>query len=39
LTATTFGIWLIARVDPHAAARICETVVTDVRSWRRGAAN
>jgi TetR/AcrR family transcriptional repressor of nem operon len=38
LTATTFGIWLTVRVDPEEAARICDTVVTEVRSWRHGAA-
>lgn len=36
LTATTFGIWLTARIDPHEAARICDTVVTEVRTWRQG---
>ena len=33
LTATTFGIWLTARVDPTDAAGICDDVIAEVRSW------
>jgi TetR/AcrR family transcriptional repressor of nem operon len=33
LTATTFGIWLAARVDPTDAAGICDDVIAEVGSW------
>jgi TetR/AcrR family transcriptional regulator, transcriptional repressor for nem operon len=33
LTAATFGVWLSARVDPTEAARICDDLVAEVRSW------
>jgi AcrR family transcriptional regulator len=33
LTAATFGVWLSARVDPLEAARICDDLVGEVRSW------
>jgi hypothetical protein len=33
LAATTFGIWLTARIDTSEAARLCDTVVAEVRSW------
>jgi TetR/AcrR family transcriptional regulator, transcriptional repressor for nem operon len=33
LAAATFGIWLNARIDPNEAARICEDVVAEIRSW------
>lgn len=34
LTATTFGIWLTARFDPNEAARVCDRVAAEVRSWK-----
>jgi len=34
LTATTFGIWLMARIDPAAAADACEAAIASVRTWR-----
>jgi TetR/AcrR family transcriptional repressor of nem operon len=34
LTATTFGIWLTARFDPNEAARVCDCVAAEVRSWK-----
>jgi hypothetical protein len=37
LTATTFGIWLTARVDPAAAADACDAAIASVRTWRRPA--
>ena len=33
LVATTFGIWLTVRVDAHEAARVCDAVAAEVRSW------
>lgn len=33
LAATTFGIWLTARFDPNEAARVCDSVVAEIRSW------
>ena len=33
LTATTFGIWLMARIDPAAAADACEAAIASVRTW------
>jgi TetR/AcrR family transcriptional repressor of nem operon len=33
LAATTLGVWLAVRVDPAAAAAMCEAVATQVRSW------
>jgi TetR/AcrR family transcriptional repressor of nem operon len=35
LAAATFGIWLNARIDPNEAARICEDVIAEIRSWDR----
>jgi TetR/AcrR family transcriptional regulator, transcriptional repressor for nem operon len=37
LTATTFGIWLTARIDPATAADACEATIASVRTWRRPA--
>jgi TetR/AcrR family transcriptional repressor of nem operon len=33
LTATTFGIWLMARIDPGDAAQTCDTVIAQICSW------
>jgi AcrR family transcriptional regulator len=33
LAATTIGIWLMVRFDPSEAARVCDGVVAEVRSW------
>jgi TetR/AcrR family transcriptional repressor of nem operon len=33
LTATTFGIWLAARIDPAGAAQACDAAAACVRSW------
>ncbi len=33
LTATTFGIWLAARIDPAGAADACDAAATCVRGW------
>jgi TetR/AcrR family transcriptional repressor of nem operon len=38
LAAATFGIWLNARIDPIEAARICDDVIAEIRSWDRGTA-
>ncbi|MGH3197147.1 MAG: TetR/AcrR family transcriptional regulator [Streptosporangiaceae bacterium] len=35
LTATTFGIWLTARIDPAAAAQTCDAAAACVRTWPR----
>ena len=34
LTATTFGIWLAARIDPADAALACDAAAACVREWR-----
>ncbi len=34
LTATTFGIWLMARIDPAAAAGACDAAIASIRGWR-----
>jgi AcrR family transcriptional regulator len=34
LTATTFGIWLAARIDPASAAQACDAAVACIRGWR-----
>jgi AcrR family transcriptional regulator len=34
LTATTFGIWLAARIDPAGAAQACDAAAACVREWR-----
>jgi TetR/AcrR family transcriptional repressor of nem operon len=34
LTAATFGIWLTARIDPVAAASLCNTMTSEVEYWR-----
>jgi TetR/AcrR family transcriptional repressor of nem operon len=33
LTATQIGVMITARVDPIAAAKLAETVATDVKTW------
>jgi TetR/AcrR family transcriptional repressor of nem operon len=33
LAATTFGIWVNARIDPIDAAELCAAMVSEVRSW------
>jgi TetR/AcrR family transcriptional repressor of nem operon len=35
LTATTFGIWLTARIDPASAAQACDTTAARIRSWQQ----
>ena len=35
LTATTFGIWLAARIDPEGAARACDAAAACSRAWQR----
>jgi AcrR family transcriptional regulator len=34
LVAMTFGVWLLARIDPIEAARACDAVRAELRSWR-----
>lgn len=34
LTAATFGIWLMARIDPGTAASLCDTMTSEVEYWR-----
>ena len=34
LTATTFGIWLTARINPAGAAQACDAAAAGVRSWQ-----
>jgi TetR/AcrR family transcriptional repressor of nem operon len=34
LTATTFGIWLTARIDPAGAAQACDAAAASIRTWR-----
>jgi TetR/AcrR family transcriptional regulator, transcriptional repressor for nem operon len=33
LAATTFGVWLTVRFDRLAAARLCDSVTAEIRSW------
>ena len=33
LAATTFGIWVSARIDPMDAAELCAAMISEVRSW------
>ena len=35
LTAATFGIWLMARIDPAAAAQGCDAAIACARRWQR----
>jgi AcrR family transcriptional regulator len=35
LTATTFGIWLAARVDPAGAAQACDATAACIRAWQQ----
>jgi len=34
LTATTFGVWLAARIDPASAAHACDATAARIRSWQ-----
>ncbi len=38
LTATTFGIWLAARIDPAGAAQACEAAAASIRGWQQAPA-
>jgi AcrR family transcriptional regulator len=38
LTATTFGIWLAARIDPASAAQACDAAAVGIRGWHQAAA-
>jgi AcrR family transcriptional regulator len=38
LTATTFGIWLAARIDPAGAAQACDAAAACVSGWHQGPA-
>ena len=38
LTATTFGIWLAARIDPAGAAQACDAAAACVRTWHQPSA-
>ena len=33
LTATTFGIWLTARIDSQDAAQTCRATIAQIRTW------
>ena len=33
LAATQIGVMISARVDPIAAAKLAETIATDVKTW------
>jgi TetR/AcrR family transcriptional repressor of nem operon len=33
LTATTFGIWLTARINPQDAAQTCYATIAQIRTW------
>jgi AcrR family transcriptional regulator len=35
LTATTFGIWLAARIDPAGAAQACDAAAAWIRTWQQ----
>ena len=35
LTATTFGIWQVARIDPADAAHACDAAAACVRMWQQ----
>jgi AcrR family transcriptional regulator len=35
LTATTFGVWLTARIDTAAAARTCDAAAACIRGWHQ----
>ncbi|HUZ25504.1 MAG TPA: TetR/AcrR family transcriptional regulator [Streptosporangiaceae bacterium] len=35
LTATTFGIWLAARIDPAGAAQACDAAAACIRTWHQ----
>jgi hypothetical protein len=34
LTATTFGIWLTARIDSASAAQACDAAAARIRGWQ-----
>jgi len=38
LTATTFGIWLTARIDPGAPAQACDAAAGCIRTWQQAPA-
>lgn len=33
LTAATFGIWLMARIDPASAAGTCDATIAQIHAW------
>jgi len=35
LTATTFGIWQLARIDPTGAAHACDAAAACIRMWHQ----
>lgn len=38
LTATTFGIWLTARIDLTAAEQACDAAAASIRTWQQAPA-
>lgn len=36
LASMTMGLFVTARIDPADAADVCDAIVAEVRSWRRG---
>jgi TetR/AcrR family transcriptional repressor of nem operon len=35
LAATLMGVWLTVRIDPDDASRLCDTIATEVKAWRK----
>jgi AcrR family transcriptional regulator len=35
LGLATWGVWICARDDPAEAARLCDDLISEIRSWRR----
>jgi AcrR family transcriptional regulator len=35
LTAATFGIWLVARIDPASAAQACDATAARIHRWQQ----
>lgn len=35
LGAATYGVWICARHDPADAARLCDALISEIRSWGR----
>jgi AcrR family transcriptional regulator len=35
LGLATWGVWICARDDPAEAARLCDALLSEIRSWRR----